>query len=209
MEIFSPDSPIYRFMRNLTDLLVINVLWALCSLPVITLGPATIAAFDVTMKMAGDEDGHVGKQFWEAFRKNLKTGIPYGLLLLAGCYMVWLDFSLFEQLEEHPFLLLVCGWVGGFALLMMFLYAFALQARYRNSVLRTLKNSADIAIRYFLRTILLIALLVLEVFLIFWNSTTLFFGILIGPAAMIYTISGFARYFFREIEKEPGAVSPS
>ena len=209
MEIFSPDSPIYRFMRNLTDLLVINVLWVLCSLPVITLGPATIAAFDVTMKMAGDEEGHVGKQFWEAFRKNLKTGIPYGLLLLAGCYMVWLDFSLFEQLEEHPFLLLVCGWVGGFALLMMFLYAFALQARYRNTVLRTLKNSADIAIRYFLRTILLIVLLVLELFLIFWNNTTLFFGILIGPAAMIYTIGGFARYFFREIEKEPGAVSPS
>lgn len=209
MQIFSPDSPIYRFMRNLTDLLVINVLWVLCSLPVITLGPATIAAFDVTMKMAGDEEGHVGKQFWEAFRKNLKTGIPYGLLLLAGCYMVWLDFSLFEQLEEHPFLLLVCGWVGGFALLMMFLYAFALQARYRNTVLRTLKNSADIAIRYFLRTILLIVLLVLELFLIFWNNTTLFFGILIGPAAMIYTIGGFARYFFREIEKEPGAVSPS
>ena len=174
MQFFSPDSPIYRFMRNLTDLLVINVLWVLCSLPVITLGPATVAAFDVTMKMAGDEEGHVGKQFWEAFRKNLKTGIPYGLLLLAGCYMVWLDFSLFEQLEEHPFLLLVCGWVGGFALLMMFLYAFALQARYRNTVLRTLKNSADIAIRYFVRTIMLIALLVLELFLIFWNNTTLF-----------------------------------
>lgn len=209
MQIFSPDSPIYKFMRNLTDLFVINVLWVLCSLPVITLGPATIAAFDVTMKMAGDEEGHVGAQFWDAFRKNLKTGIPYGLLLLAGCYIVWLDFSLFEQLEEHPFILLVCGWVGGFALLMMFLYAFALQARYRNTVIRTLKNSADIAIRYFVRTILLIALLVLEIFVIFWNSTTLFFGILIGPAAMIYTISGFAWYFFQEIEKEPGAVSPS
>ena len=94
-------------------------------------------------------------------------------------------------------------------LLMMFLYAFALQARYRNTVMRTLKNSADIAIRYFVRTLLLVLLLVVEIFVIFWNSTTLFFGILIGPAAMIYTISGFARYFFQEIEKEPGAVSPS
>ena len=147
MEIFSPEGPIYKFMRNLTDLLIINVLWILCSLPVITLGPATIAAFDVTMKMAGEEEGHVAAQFWQAFKKNLKTGIPYGLLLLAGSYLVWLNFSLFEQLEEHPFLLLVCGWVGGFLLVLMFLYAFALQARYRNTVMRTLKNSADIAIR--------------------------------------------------------------
>lgn len=209
MQIFSPEGPIYKLMRNLTDLLIINVLWVLCSLPVLTLGPATIAAFDVTMKMAGEEEGHVAAQFWQAFRKNGKNGIPYGLLLLAGCYLVWLNFSLFEQLEEHPFILLVCGWVGGFMLVMMFLYAFALQARYRNTVLRTLKNSADIAIRYFVRTLFLIFLLVVEVFVIFWNSTTLFFGILIGPAAIIYTISGFARYFFREIEKEPGAVSPS
>ena len=209
MQIFSPEGTIYKLMRNLTDLLIINILWILCSLPVLTLGPATIAAFDVTMKMAGEEEGHVAAQFWQAFRNNLKTGIPYGLLLLAGCYLVWLNFSLFEQLEKHPFVLLVCGWVGGFMLVMMFLYAFALQARYRNTVLRTLKNSADIAIRYFVRTLFLLFLLVVEVFLIFWNSTTLFFGILIGPAAIIYTISGFARYFFREIEKEPGAVSPS
>lgn len=206
MQIFSPDGPIYRFMRNLTDLFVINMLWILCSLPVITLGPATIAAFDVTMKMAGDEEGHVAAQFWEAFRKNLKNGIPYGLLLLVGCYIIWLDFSLFEQLENHPFMLLVSGWIGGFALLLMFLFAFALQARYENTIIGTLKNSADIAIRYFLRTLLLIFLLVLEIFLIFWNSTTLYFGILIGPAFMIYTVSGFARFFFQEIEKEPGST---
>lgn len=206
MQFFSPDSPIYRFMRNLTDLLVINFLLVLCSLPVVTLGPALIAAFDVTMKMARDEEGQVGRQFLTAFRKNLKNGIPYGLLLLAGMYFVWLNFSLFEQLDSHPTMLLTSGWVGGFILLLMFLFAFALQARYENTILRTLKNSADICIRFFLRTLFLIFLLVLEVFLIFWNSTTLYFGILLGPATMIYTISGFARFFFQEIEKEPGST---
>ena len=34
----------------------------------------------------------------------------------------------------------------------------------------------------------------------------MFFGILIGPACFMLTISGFAMFFFREIEKEPGAV---
>lgn len=207
MQFFSVDSPIYRFMRNLTDLLVINFLLVLCSLPIVTLGPALIAAFDVTMKMTRDEEGQVGRQFLEAFRKNLKNGVPYGLLLLAGMYFVWLNFSLFEQLDSHPTMLLISGWVGGFVLLLMFLFAFALQARYENTILHTLKNSADICIRFFVRTLLLIVLLILEVFIIFWNSTTLYFGILIGPAAMIYTISGFARFFFQEIEKEPGSTS--
>lgn len=206
MQIFSPDSPIYKFMRNLTDLLVINVLLIVCSAPVVTLGPALIAAFDVTLRMTREEEGYAAGQFLEAFRKNLKSGIPYGLALLAGSWLVWLNFSLFEQLESHPFVLLAGGWIGGFALLLMFLYAFALQARYDNTFLRTLKNSADIAVRYFVRTLFLIILLVVEVFVIFWNSTTIFFGILIGPAAMIYTVSGFARYFFEQIEQEPGST---
>lgn len=206
MQFFSVDSPIYRFMRNLTDLLVINFLLVLCSLPVVTLGPSLIAAFDVTMKMAGDEEGNVGSQFLKAFRKNLKNGIPYGLLLLAGIYFVWLNFSLFEQLESRPVMLLTSGWVGGFVLLLMFLFAFPLQARYENTILHTLKNSADICIRFFVRTIFLVFLLVLELFLIFWNATTLYFGILLGPATMIYTISGFARFFFQEIEKESGST---
>lgn len=207
MQIFSPDSPIYRFMRNLTDLLVINVMLIFFSLPVFTLGPALIAAFDVTLRMARDEEGHVVAQFWEAFWKNLKNGIPYGLLLLGGIYLVWLNFSLFEQLETHPMALLICGWVGGFALLLMFLFAFPLQARYENTIVHTLKNSTDICIRYFVRTLLLVVLLVVELFVIFWNSTTLYFGILIGPATMIYTVSGFARTFFQEIEQEPGSIS--
>jgi hypothetical protein len=42
--------------------------------------------------------------------------------------------------------------------------------------------------------------------IIFWNTTTMFIGALIGPACIMLTISGYAGYFFRQIEKEPGAV---
>lgn len=207
MQIFSPDSPLYKFMRNLTDLVTINLLWMLCSLPIVTFGGATIAAFDVTMKMAGDEEGHVAAQFLQAFKANFKNGIPYGLLFLLCGYVVWLDFSLFEQVDGNPMILLIMGIVAAFVFVLCFLFAFPLQARYENTLINTLKNSADIAARYFVRTLTLIVVLVVEVFLIFWNTTTMFIGLLIGPACMIYTISGYARYFFRLIEQEPGAVS--
>lgn len=207
MQIFSPDSPLYKFMRNLTDLVTINLLWMLCSLPIVTFGGATIAAFDVTMKMAGDEEGHVAAQFLQAFKANFKNGIPYGLLFLLCGYVVWLDFSLFEQVDGNPMILLIMGIVAAFVFVLCFLFAFPLQARYENTLINTLKNSADIAARYFVRTLTLIVVLAVEVFLIFWNTTTMFIGLLIGPACMIYTISGYARYFFRLIEQEPGAVS--
>ena len=207
MNFFSPDGAIYKFMRNLTDLLKINFLWILCSLPVVTLGAATIAAFDVTMRMSEDEEGYVARQFFKAFKANIKNGIPYGLLLLLCPYVVWLDFHLFEEIEGNPMILLIMGIIAAFVFVISLLFAFPLQARYENTVIRTLKNSADISVRFFLRTLSLVFILILEIVIIFWNTTTLFIGLLIGPACIIYTISGYARYFFRVLEKEPGAVT--
>ena len=206
MKFFGPDSPFYKFMQTLWDLVKINFLWLLCSLPVVTLGGATIAAFDVSMKMVGEEEGHVGRDFLASFRRNFKNGIPYGLLLLLCGYVVWLDFSLFDQIEGNPMVLLVMGIVAAFVFLISFLFAFPLQARYENTLINTLKNSADICVRYFVRTLTLIIVLFVEVVLIFWNATTLFVGALVGPACIIYTISGYARYFFHEIEKDPASV---
>ena len=206
MKFFGPDSPFYKFMQTLLDLIKINFLWMLCSLPIVTLGGATIAAFDVTMRMAGNEEGHVGRDFLASFKRNFKTGIPYGILFLFCCYVVWLDFSLFEQIEGNPMILLVMGIVAAFVFLISFLFAFPLQARYENTLVKTLKNSADICVKFFVRTLTLIFLVALEIVLIFWNSTTLFVGFLIGPACIIFTISGYARYFFQLIEKEPGSV---
>lgn len=193
-------------MQNLVALVKINLLWMLFSLPIITLGGATIAAFDVFLKMADDEEGYMGRQFVESFKKNFKNGIPYGLLLLFCSYVVWLDFSLFEQIEGNPIILLIMGMVAAFVFLLCFLFAFPLQARYENSLINTLKNSADISIRYFVRTLTLIIALAIEAAFFLWSSTTMFLGLLMGPACLIYTVTGYAKIFFREIEKEPGSV---
>ena len=207
MKIFSPDGIIYKLMQGLWNFLKLNFLWMLFSLPVITLGGATIAAFDVCMKMQAGEEGYVGRDFVASFRKNFKTGIPYGLLFLLCCYVVWLDFSLFEQIEGNPIILLIMGMIAAFVFLLSFLFAFALQARYENTFIRTLKNSVDISVRYFVRTLTLIIAIAVQVMLFAWNVMTLLIGFLIGPMCIIYTIASYARIFFKEIEQEPGAVT--
>ena len=101
---------------------------------------------------------------------------------------------------------LIFGIIAAFVFGMSFIYAFPLSARYENTLIGTLKNSVNIATRYFLRTLLLVAVLAVEVIIFIFNYTTLLIGVLIGPACIMLTISGFALHFFKEIEKEPGAV---
>ena len=206
MKIFSTDGIIYKIIQGLTAIVKINFLWMLFSLPIVTLGGATIAAHDVCMKMAAGEEGYIGRDFVESFKKNFKCGIPYGLLLLLSMYVVWLDFHLFEQIEGNPMILLIMGIVAVVVFLFSFLYAFALQARYENTLIRTLKNSADISMKYFVRTLTLVIALAVQVALFAWNTVTMFIGFLVGPACLIYTVSSYAKIFFNQLEQEPGAI---
>ena len=207
MKLFSVDGGIYKFMTSLFTIFKVNMLWLLCSLPIVTIGAATIAAYDVTLKMVDDEEGYVARQFFKAFKANLKKGIPLGVLNLACMYITWLDFSLFEQFKDNPIILLIMGILALVVFTLAFLYSYPLQARYENTIFRTLENSFNISIRYFGRTLFLLFIVIVELIIIFWNMTTIFIGALVGPACIMYTISGVAKYIFRQIEKEPGAVS--
>lgn len=207
MKFFSVDGALYKFISRLWDMVKLNFLWLLFSLPIVTFGAATVAAYSVTLKMVDEQEGYVGRQFIKAFKANLKQGIPLGLLALLCTYAVYLDFEMFEKLENNPMVFLIVGIVAIFIFGMAFIYAFPLSARYENTLIGTLKNSVKIATRYFVRTLFLVVILVVEVLLFVFNTTTLFFGILIGPACIMLTISGCVLRFFKEIEKEPGAVT--
>lgn len=202
MKLFDVDGPLYKFMTTLWDIMKLNFLWLIFSLPLFTIGASTVAAFAVTNKMAEEREGYVGRQFLEAFKANWKQGIPMGLMVAIGAYAVYLDFEL--QRVTESMMLQVAGILTCVILISAFLYAFALCARYENTIKNTLINSIQITVRYFPRTIGLLLVLAVELFVFLFNQTTLFFMVLIGPACIMYTISSFAMYIFRRIEDENG-----
>ena len=206
MKFFSVDGALYKFLSRLWDMVKLNFMWLLFSLPIVTVGAATVAAYSVTLKMVDEQEGYVARQFVKAFKENWRQGIPMGLLALFCSYAVYLDFELQHVAEGDSTMFLIFGIVAAFVFGMSFIYAFPLSARYENTLIGTLKNSVNIATRYFVRTLLLVVILAVEVVVFIFNYMTLFFGLLIGPACIMLTISGFALHFFKEIEKEPGAV---
>lgn len=202
MKFFSVDGPLYNFFSRLLDMIKLNFLWLLCSLPVITIGASTAAAFSVTLKMVDEREGYIAKQFFTAFKENLKQGILTGLLNLFFSYALYLDFQLFHAVEGNPIYFLILGIVGSVMCFGYFLYSYALMARYQNSLLGTLKNSMDICIQYFGRTLMVAVVVIIEIVVFMFSTTTIFLGLLIGPAVIILTISGPALYIFRDIERK-------
>ena len=70
------------------DILVIGILTFVCSLPVITMGAAITAAYDVYIRMALDKDSHVVSTYFRAFGKNfLKATIIHLIVLVAAAFV--------------------------------------------------------------------------------------------------------------------------
>ena len=56
MKLFSPDSKFMRAMSRLGDLLLLNLVFLLCCLPLVTVGAAQTALYTVCFRLIRDQE---------------------------------------------------------------------------------------------------------------------------------------------------------
>ena len=189
-------------MMQLMDLLVLNFMWILCSISIITIGASTAAACAVTMKMSRDEESYIAKQFLKEFKRNWKQGTVLWLIVVAIGYALYLDTQILKASDDPSFVVIFMTIALILLMILCFSYVFPLIARYENTVKNTIKNSVQITIRYFGRTLAMLFSLALIYVILNFNAIMIFFMILFGPGAMLYTYGYFCRQIFAKIEKD-------
>lgn len=93
--IFNAENPFFHFIGIIFDILILSLMWLLCCLPVVTLGPATSALYYSCAKCLRYGEPGPYKSYWLSFRTNLATGsvltlifFPFVLLLgFGGAYL--------------------------------------------------------------------------------------------------------------------------
>lgn len=211
MKLFSYDSKFMKFLNTFFDVAWLNLLWFVCCLPLVTIGPATIAAYTVTLRIVEGTEGYIAKEFFKAFKENLKHGFALTFILAVPLYSAWISYQLFVNLPDHPFVFMLVSVLLCFMFVWHFLYIFAIEARYENKLGMNLINARRMFMRFPVRSILLLALLAFEAFIFFYwcfkydnsfSKVLMWIGILIGPVCMMMTISGMVLPMFRIIETD-------
>lgn len=85
--VFRPYGLVWTILNTITDILGLSLLWLLCSLPLVTIAPATTALYDAVVHGIRYKEGGAYRRFFKTFRAEWKTGIPVTLLwgaVLAG-----------------------------------------------------------------------------------------------------------------------------
>lgn len=200
---FSVDSPLYRFASRLTDILILNLLWILCSIPIFTIGAATTAVYYVNLKMIKNEEVYIARSFFKSFKENFKQSTIMWLIFLFATIVLATDYYyLFQISEKSNIALKGITVLATILYLFAILYAFPLQARYENPIKRTIFNSIIISIRYFKRTLIIIGLLAVITFIGLYTTSTLIFAILFGVGILSYVVTAYVLKIFEEIEKK-------
>lgn len=155
---FNPDRPLLAFITKTTYSAYLNILWLVCSLPIVTVGASTTALFYVTLKMAEDRDDGLTRMFFRAFRQNFKPATKLWLILLGVGVFLGVDgYILLHLWSQNVFWTLIAALLIAAAIVyaIVLLYAFPLLARFENTTFGILKASLLVGLRYLVCTLVM------------------------------------------------------
>lgn len=200
------ENPIMQGIGRVADFIMLNLLWILCSIPIITIGASTTALYTVMLKLVKNEEGYIVKGFFKAFKENFKQSTVLELIFLVASTILIVDFT---ALRLMPGKLASAMWI--FLVLMLCLlictavYAFSLQARFVNTVKNTLKNAVILVFAKLPFTALLLILTAGPVFVTFLSGQTLMIGFMVwlfGGVALVTWLQSFIlRHIFKKLEE--------
>ena len=166
MRLFSYESKFSQTMLKLCYGSYLNLLWLICSLPVVTAGAATAALYDVTLRLAREEDPPLTTRFFKAFWENFRQATVLWLILLGVGALLGVDGYILYHLYKSTAGMVSVICTLGLALIIaaaicyviVLIYVFPLVASVKNTNFAMVKNAFLIGIHYLFCTVLVFAI---------------------------------------------------
>lgn len=206
---FNLDGPFMRAMRDLMNLVILNLLTLVFCLPVVTAGASLAAMHYVLMQMLDDAEGHIAGTFWKQFRGNLKNATPITLIYLLAGIILYLEYQAFPKGSAESRIIRILVYAAAFVLLALFVWIFPLTAKFVYSLGGAFHNALYLAVKKFPRTLVMMAFTAVIPWLFFELPRLWPLMILIGISLPAYLSALFYFPVFRKIIKEQEQKSSS
>ncbi|SEO18454.1 Uncharacterized membrane protein YesL [Amphibacillus marinus] len=155
------NSKFYAIIEFISNLFLLNLLWLIASLPLVTLFPATAAMHSVIRGWLMGQNKHLAKEFVSAFKSNLKQSFILSLLFISFITIFILNLAIIEELSPN-LSVLVLGMMMTLAIIVGFVlvFAFPLMVHYTFTIKQLLKHALLYAFMYLPTTILSLTLII-------------------------------------------------
>lgn len=204
--LFNPEGIFFQFLSRVGDLIILNFLFLICCVPVITAGASLAAMYKVVMDMHYEAEGGMFKGFFRAFRDNFRQATILWVILLVIFVSLGCDLLLVITYFGGSTAMYVLLAVLAVLVLCVSAYMIPLIIRYKNSLRQHVSNAIILAIVKLPRTVAMVAmnLLPLIIALISLNVffQTLIFWLFIGFSFVAYININLMKPVYAQLEAD-------
>lgn len=200
------DNIVIRILERIFDILLLNLLWVICSIPVFTIGASTTALYSVTLKLVAKEEGYIVKSFLKAFKNNFKQSTIIWMLAMLLGLLLGYDYLIVGRMSGiiKGVMLILLGVISLLYIIEM-IFVFPLIAYFDNTLKNTMKNALLIPGLHIPQTIMILIIHISAVRVTFMDVN------IFARASVIWMSFGIAlisignsfliRHMFRKHEK--------
>ena len=183
------ENPVIAFLNKMADLILLNLIFLLCCIPVVTIGPAITALYAVSLRSVRYGDGYVIQTFFRSFKQNFKQSFVAGMIGLLFVCLLFIDLFFWRNVGSafmSVFMTVVSVCVG-YLVFIVFLWLFPVIAKLENPLRVQIKNAAAMAVAHFFPYTLFISVIVLAAgYMAYTSIITDVLLLLIGFALLAY-----------------------
>ena len=185
--LFNLDNPFMQFLFRVSDLIILNLIFMLSCIPIVTIGASISALHSVCLKIVRGQESYMWQGFWKAFRQNFKQGTILWIISILLFIFINMDYTILNA-ADIPFFSYVKVALGTVSAILfsMFIYVFPIIAHFKCTIRQAIKNALFMTIGHLPFSIILVVMYSLIFLLATWNVKTL--ALVIAVA----TICGFS-----------------
>ncbi len=147
---FNTDNKLWSAVNSAVDAILLNMMWLVSCVPIITIGAATTAYYYTTHKVIRNQRSGIWTEYWASFKGNFKQATKTWLIFLAIFVMFYLDINICAAYLKAgdkigTMIYLFYGLLA--IVLIWFVFVFAYMARFEGGIKATLKNAAIMVCR--------------------------------------------------------------
>lgn len=204
---FNQENPFWTFVNKVIDIAILELLWILTSLPLLTIGASSAAFWNCVLRIAEDDEGHIYKAYFKTFAKTFKTSTFLWLIQFFVTALLIVDvWFCFSVKETYVSFLLGSFAVVGVLFILAGIYFYPLAGRFRYTVKETLTNAFFLGMKHFFHNIAILVMIVAAFTLCYFFHN--FWVLLIAPLAAFYLSAKLILWIFDKYPDETADDTP-
>ncbi|MGN8633021.1 YesL family protein [Blautia sp. HCP3S3_G3] len=166
MNLLNEDNIVHIFLNKIGDIVIANLLFILCSIPLVTIGPSLTALYHCMLRTVKDNNNGTIKTFFRAFKENFVQSLIVWLLIAAAGFVLITNMLFLIGNNGAASQILLYGSCAILALLIIFtLYIFPVIAAFANTLRALSRNAFLLAFIHFPTTLAMAVISLLPMYM--------------------------------------------